>query len=199
MPRIRTLKPEHRQHRKVGRLSHLDYRLWVGMICEADDEGRLVAAADQLRVLIFGYWPEVDLAAIELGLASLTKARLIRLYTVGSTRFADFPSWKDHQRINRPTPSKLPPYKDSRRVKTHGALTEDSLRTHAGSEGIGKERIGEDGMGVERGTEAPPDDHVIREPQPQRNGTGHDRLVEATMTRESMTREQAEAYLANGG
>jgi len=33
----------------------------------------------------------------------------------------------------------------------------------------------------------------------QRNGTGHDRLVEATMTREGMTREQAEAYLTNGG
>ena len=42
MPRIRTLKPEHRQHRKVGALDHVSYRLWVGMILEADDEGRLV-------------------------------------------------------------------------------------------------------------------------------------------------------------
>ena len=41
MPRIRTLKPEHRQHRKLGPLDHLTYRLWVGMILEADDAGRL--------------------------------------------------------------------------------------------------------------------------------------------------------------
>jgi len=207
MPRIRTLKPEHRQHRKVGRLSHLDYRLWVGMICEADDEGRLVAAADQLRVLIFGYWPEVDLAAIELGLASLAKARLVRLYTVGSTRFADFPSWKDHQRINRPTPSKLPPYKDSRRLKTHGVLRESSLSPHAGSEGSGEERKGSEGKGGERGGEPVDGSRLaVASAAPwalsapggrASNGNArHEALIQATMVRENWTRSEAEAYLA---
>lgn len=108
-PRIRTLKPDHRQHRKVGPLSHVVYRLWVGMIVEADDEGRLVADPGQLRVLIFGYHPDVTREEIDTGLATLATYGLIQRYTVAATPYACFPSWKDHQRIKKPTPSRLPP------------------------------------------------------------------------------------------
>ena len=135
MPRIRTLKPEHRQHRKVGPLSHADYRLWVGMILEADDEGRLVCDARQLGALIFGYHQDVTPVLIEDSLRTLATLRLIRLYVHNGTRYADFPSWGDHQRINRPTPSKLPPYDDS--LSIHGGLQDDSLLI--GREGKGKE------------------------------------------------------------
>jgi hypothetical protein len=51
VPRIRSLKPDHRTHRCVGKFSDREYRLWVSMILEADDEGRLVVDADQLRVV----------------------------------------------------------------------------------------------------------------------------------------------------
>jgi hypothetical protein len=125
MPRIRTIKPEHKGHRKVGPLIDRHYRLWVGMITEADDEGRLVADADQLRVLIFAYHPRVRADHVEAGLARLAELGLIRLYQVAGVRYVDFPSWKDHQRINRPMPSKLPKYEDS--LKKHGALSEDSV------------------------------------------------------------------------
>ena len=151
MPRIRSLKPEHRQHRKLGPLDHVTYRLWVGMICEADDEGRLVADAEQLRVLIFGFRPEITALTVEESLGLLAKARLIRLYTAKSTRCVEFPSWKDHQRINRPTQSKLPPYKESQRSRTHGGLNEDSLSAHGGltPDRRGSDLIGEEGIGEE--------------------------------------------------
>ena len=113
MPRIRTLKPEHRQHRKVGPLSDRTYRLWVGMILEADDEGRLVCDAAQLRALVFAYHPKVPIAAIEASLAALETTGLIRLYTVAGLRYADFPSWHDHQRIDHKMRSKLPEYQHS--------------------------------------------------------------------------------------
>lgn len=111
MPRIRSLKPEHRQHRKVGKLSDREYRLWVGMICEADDEGRLVADAEQLRALIFGFQADVTATDVEATLTALARSprRLVFLYAAGGVRYASFPSWKDHQRIARPAPSKLPP------------------------------------------------------------------------------------------
>ena len=136
MPRIRTLKPEHRQHRKVGPLSHMDYRLWVGMILEADDDGRLVCDPPQLAALIFGYHHEVTPRLIEDSLNTLARLGLIRMYAHNGTRYADFPSWSDHQRINRPTLSKLPSYADA--VKDHGTLIEDSLLI--GKEGKGRER-----------------------------------------------------------
>ena len=148
MPRIRSLKPEHRQHRKVGPLDHVTYRLWVGMICEADDEGRLIADPEQLRVLIFGFRPEVTAQTVTDGLVCLQQVGLIRLYTVQSTQFAAFTSWIDHQRINRPTPSKLPPYKESARRRPHGGLTEPSRKTHAGSDLIGEEGKGSDRRGA---------------------------------------------------
>ena len=135
-PRIRTLKPEHRQHRKVGPLSDREYRLWVGMILEADDEGRLVCDAAQLRSLIFAYQPKVPLPAIEAALVRLARVGLIRLYGVGTLRYADFPSWHDHQRIDRKIPSKLPMYEDS--SSTRRALDTDRI----GSEGIGSEGKG---------------------------------------------------------
>jgi hypothetical protein len=123
MPRIRTLKPEHRTHRKTGALSDTAYRLWVGMIMEADDDGRLVADAEQLRVLIFGYQPDTRRALVEASLQEIVTAGLVLLYEVEGVRYAWFPSWHDHQKIDRKTPSKLPPY------TPHSA---DSSRAHRG-------------------------------------------------------------------
>ena len=108
MPRIRTLKPEHRQHRKIGPLSDRAYRLWVSMILEADDEGRLICDAAQLRVVTWGYHPRITEAQVDAEIESLAGTGMLDLYSVGGTRYAAFPSWLDHQRIEYPTPSKLP-------------------------------------------------------------------------------------------
>ncbi len=125
-PRIRTLKPEHKTHRKVGPLSHRLYRLWVGLITEADDCGRFVADADQLRVTIFPYHPTVE---VEPGLRALAERQLVVLYQDNGVRYGAFPSWRDHQRINRPSPSQIPaPNEHS--LNAHGALTEGSVSIH---------------------------------------------------------------------
>lgn len=130
MPRIRTLKPEHRQHRKIGPMDHVTYRLWVGMILEADDEGRLVCDAEQLRVTIFGYHPKVRRPVVEGSLRALEASGLLRLYAVGGARYAWFPSWHDHQKIDKKQPSKLPPYDDS----TNGSRTVDERSSLIGSD-----------------------------------------------------------------
>lgn len=127
MPRIRTLKPEHRQHRKVGALSHRQYRLWVGLICEADDAGRLVASAASLRVIIFGYHPDVGEAELDADLDHLARVGLIRVYSVNRTRYAMLPDWSEHQRIDRPRSSRLPaPSVHERSSKPRRALDECS-------------------------------------------------------------------------
>lgn len=108
MPRIRTLKPEHRQHRKIGLLSDREYRLWVGMLCEADDHGRLVSDLDQLRVTIFGYQRRLSTAQVGQALESLCHAGLIACYETDGVSYAYFPSWKDHQKVDHPTDSRYP-------------------------------------------------------------------------------------------
>ena len=103
------LRPEHLQHRKVGPLSDREFRLWISMIAEADDEGRLVCDAGQLRVATWGYHPKVTTAQAEAAIQALARVGLITVYTIRKMRYAVFPSWADHQKPKYPTKSKLPP------------------------------------------------------------------------------------------
>jgi hypothetical protein len=144
VPRIRTLKPEHKLHRKVGLLSDRAYRLWIGLITEADDDGRLVCEPGQLRAIVFGMQPRTLTRHVALALDEILRTGLAVRYRVNGTSYAVLPSYRDHQKINRPSPSKLPPPpKHSRSThgaltehsrKPHGALREPSRSTHAGSD-----------------------------------------------------------------
>jgi hypothetical protein len=70
---------------------------------------------------------------------------LIRLYEVEGVPYACFPSWHDHQRINRPRKSVLPACPDGEPSATnirpsplrpiHGALSERSVSHHGGLTG----------------------------------------------------------------
>jgi hypothetical protein len=163
MPRIRTLKPELHAHRKVGALTDRQFRLWVGLITQADDDGRFVAEAAQLRATLFSYHPKVSIAHITSDLNALAAVGLIELYAAQNTQYGWFPSWRDHQVINRPTPSKLPLPPS---LNDHGAFREDSRSAHAGSEGIGSEGIGTEGIRGE-GSQRPT--HLL-----ERSRHGHD-------------------------
>jgi hypothetical protein len=143
MPRIRTLKPEHKSHRKVGCLSDREYRLWVGLITEADDEGRFVAEADQLRAVIFPYAVGLEVADVTAARDHLALVGLIKLYTKRQIVYGMFPDWLQHQKIDRPRPSILP----------RDRLRERSSRTRRGSDLIGPDRTRSDRTGSPRARE----------------------------------------------
>lgn len=155
MPRIRSIKPEALQHRKVGRLSDRAFRLWVAMITLADDEGRLIADADHLRFMTWGYHPKVTTAMVVNALTEIERQGLIRLYHRDGTGYADFPSWGDHQRIHKDhfSPSKIPKYLE---CGTGTVPVQDPDGTCTGL--IPLDRIGSDRNGSETtlsGTVAP--------------------------------------------
>ena len=125
MARIRSLKPEHKTHRKVGRLSDRAYRLWIGLITEADDAGRLVEDVGQFRALVFGYQERVRLTHVAEVLEEILGAGLMRRYVAEGVRMIHFPSWHDHQKIDRPKPSSLPE-PDDNSTNVLGSLDEDS-------------------------------------------------------------------------
>lgn len=105
--------------------------LFIGCFSNADDAGRLKGKPEYLKAIIFPYDP-VPLADIVQWRNQLAADKLIQLYQVKDSEFICLPSFLDYQKINRPTPSTLPPppslTEDS--LSTHGGLTEDSLRTH---------------------------------------------------------------------
>lgn len=134
MARIRTIKPTFFRSRSVKRLSQNAKLVWIGLWNLADDEGRLL---DELGILAGDLWSlSLSESKLNAALKELDdEARIIR-YEVAGHRYIQITNWSEHQRINRPADSLLPPV----------PITERSVKTHApvtvGREGKGKGREG---------------------------------------------------------
>jgi hypothetical protein len=152
--RIRSVKPDIWQDEEFGNASHEARLLFIGLITQADDEGRLNGASRLLWSLIYP-WEDFNPDALEGWLGELEMARLIQRYEKDGRIYVSLVNWGKHQKISHPTPSKLPkPPKVSRRTpEDSGKPPEKNGTSPKGSPTIGKERIGEDGIGVEVGSE----------------------------------------------
>ncbi len=107
--KIRSFRPEKLQL-EYGRLSDRAFRLHTIMSgCCADDEGRLVADAETLRVRAFGFQRTVTAGHVERLLRSLQRQGLVRLYSVNGTRFALVLDWDQRLDAKHFTASRLPP------------------------------------------------------------------------------------------
>lgn len=96
--------------------------LFIGLISQADDEGRGIAETVVLKAKIFPS-DYLGLGQLEEWLGKIVFERMARIYVVDDTTYYDLPKWSTYQKINRPTPSILPVYP--------AGLIEDSLMTHA--------------------------------------------------------------------
>jgi hypothetical protein len=97
----------------VGPLSDRAFRLWISLLLEADDAGRMVLDVRHFRATAFGY-QNISLGKVQAALDELLTPGLVKQYQVGGVKYLYFPSWHDHQRIDRPRPSAYPdPPKDS--------------------------------------------------------------------------------------
>lgn len=147
MPRIRTIKPEFFGSLTIGRLSLRARLTAIGLLPYVDDAGR---GLDEPRLIKAAVWPlddEIRHEDVADDLSELEAVRWLERWTDEETGrpLLRVRSFLEHQRINRPTPSKLPPspeelglIEDS--MSAHGGLTEDSP-----PEGKGRERNGGEG------------------------------------------------------
>ena len=153
MARIRTIKPEFFTSLAVASLELPARLTFIGLWTHCDDLGRCV---DEARLIKAALWPLDDRTAadVERDLCALGKVSLIVRYEVGGRRYLAVCGWSEHQRINRPTPSKIPAPPSPR--DPHGGLTEDSVRTQSDAEGDVREpsRQGEMSVSPESGAPA---------------------------------------------
>lgn len=107
MARIRTTKPSFWGSGTVAKLSRDARLLALGLISMADDDGRFLGSTAAINGFVF---PNDDLPpkAVRRWLDELAKVGLIREYVHDGVSYAAFPSWHEHQVINRYTPSVLP-------------------------------------------------------------------------------------------
>ena len=109
MARIRTVKPELWMSPQVMNLAHSARLMFVGLITQADDQGRGLADLRRLKAAIF---PGDDITSINVGewLKQCAAEELVILYS--ATPHGDLyqlPSWHSHQSIQKPSPSNYPP------------------------------------------------------------------------------------------
>ncbi len=129
--RIRTIKPEFWENEDLAGVSEAACLLAIGLLNMADDEGYFKAHERLIMSAVFPIRePSVSAHAM---LSELSGIDYIRLFTgTDGKTYGHVRTFLTHQRVNRPTPSKIAPL-DS--LSTHGALT-------AGKEGKGKEGRG---------------------------------------------------------
>src|SRR5690554_237465 len=114
MARIRTIKPEFPQSESMGRVSRDARLLFIMMWTIADDAGRLRAASRMLASLLFPFDDDAP-SLIEGWLAELEDEGCIRRYVAGGTTYAEIVKWLEHQKIDRPSKSRLPAFDEGSR------------------------------------------------------------------------------------
>ncbi len=120
--RIRSIKPEFwRDPDTTGRWP-ADLKLfYIGMWMVADDSGRFVWDDQLIASDLYPFERDADVSGL---LRRLLKAGVVVAYEVAGRRYGYLPNFTKHQRINRPTESKLP--------EPSQALHEDSVSVHGG-------------------------------------------------------------------
>lgn len=107
MARIRSIKPSVWSDQRFTALSLQARLLCLGMISNADDDGRLIASGAALIGVIF---PHDDLTTrmVEKWRDEIHKAGLVVIYQQGHGTYAYFPNWTKHQLIRKHMKSTLP-------------------------------------------------------------------------------------------
>lgn len=106
--RIRSIKPEFYRDEKIARLKIEVRYTMLGLISHADDEGRLDGSPAAIRSLVF---PQDDLTVKRMDewLEALAKSGRIYRYQANGLDVIQIRNWH-HQKINRPTDSRIPSY-----------------------------------------------------------------------------------------
>lgn len=115
MARIRTIKPEFPQSESMGNVSR-DARLCFIMLWTiADDSGRLRGNSRMLASLLFPYDDDAP-ALIDGWLFELEHEGCIDRYVADGSAYVEIAKWLSHQKIDKPTPSKIPAFDPSSRI-----------------------------------------------------------------------------------
>lgn len=111
--RIRTIKPEFWGSESIGRLSRDARLLFIALISFADDSGRGRGVFPALSGQLFPYDPDAR-EKLPDWFAELEREEMVRRYKGpdGNTYY-DIPNWLKHQKIEKPSPSKLPAFTES--------------------------------------------------------------------------------------
>lgn len=153
MARIRTIKPGFWKDEDLSDLPPETHMLAAALLNYADDEGYFNANPSLVKAECCPL--REDSVSVHESLEQLKNAGFIRLgSTENGKRYGHILTFADHQRVNRPTPSKISALdiQWGQCVSAHGKLNEDSPPEGKGREG---KRKGKDTTGAARPADEP--------------------------------------------
>ena len=115
MARIRTIKPEFPQSESMGRVSRNARLLFVLLWTLCDDSGRTRGNSRMLASLLFPYDDDAP-GLIDGWIAELQKEACIERYAADGSTYIEITNWLNHQKIDKPSPSKIPAFVESSRI-----------------------------------------------------------------------------------
>jgi hypothetical protein len=129
MGRIRTIKPEFPKSETIGGLSRDARLLFIQLWTEADDSGRLRGASRLLASLLYPYDEDAP-SLIDGWLAELAEKGCIRRYQVKGNQYVEIVNWLEHQKIDRPSESRLPSFDEGSEIpREDSRALDDGPRT----------------------------------------------------------------------
>ena len=137
MARIRTIKPEFPQSESMGRVSREARLCFILVWTICDDSGRARASSRMLASLLYPYDEDAG-KRIDGWLAELERENCIVRYEAEGNTYLEVRNWLNHQRIDKPSASKIPPFAESSRILAN--VREASCEEGKGREGKGRER-----------------------------------------------------------
>ena len=108
MPRKRMIDPGIWTSEGFAMLTYRQRLLFVGLVTQADDDGRGRAAPLTLKMTIFPGDEELRPQEVGKDLIAIGATDMATLYEAGGRRYYALTGWSRHQRISHPTKSTIP-------------------------------------------------------------------------------------------
>ena len=129
MSRIRTIDPHFPRTPSLSRVSREGRLFFILLWTVADDEGRLRLDHGRLKERLYPLDDDASLL-LPVWIGELESARCIELYRIDDVEYLRVRGWRQLQKIDHPTPSRLPrsPREPAREVRELRELREESPR-----------------------------------------------------------------------
>lgn len=113
MARQRMIKPEIWASEQINQLDYFQFKVYIGLVSAADDEGRLKANPALVASYIFPLSEDLALPVkVREAIIQIENVRddsdgspLIGLYQIGKVPYIYHPKWHNHQKIPKSTKS----------------------------------------------------------------------------------------------
>jgi hypothetical protein len=142
MPRIRTIQPNFARSTSMSRVSRDARLLFVQLWTVVDDAGRARASPAELAAQLYAADDDAP-AALPAWFDALEGEGCIERYTVDEIAYLRIVNWRRHQKIDRPTASRLPPAPREPRARAREESTQMSMASASEANPREEEKITE--------------------------------------------------------